>query len=196
MPSLPLPLRVSLVLLFTLPVVAQQAKPKFSVDDNFVQKQFGSTCDLIAGPQPLIGDLDGDGIDDLVVVAHCKNPVIDQAEDNFTIVDPYNAFFGYGDTRVTSQFASEDPKTRGIVLLVVHGAGADAWHADKPKSKFLIINLPFKQVTLRKLAVKKKTVMAIYAEESGADNTTSATFWDGKKYRYSPLGSGLDSPAQ
>jgi hypothetical protein len=186
-------LRFSLALfLFALPAFAQQAKSKFVVNDDFVQKQFGSTCQLIAGPQPLIGDLDSDGIDDLVVVAHCKNPVIDQTEDNFTIVDPYNAFFGYGDTRVTSQFASEDPKNRGLVLLVIHGEGPDAWHSDKPKAKFIIINLPFKQLALKKLAVKKKTVMAIYAEETGADNMTSATFWDGKKYRYAPLGAGLE----
>jgi hypothetical protein len=188
-----LKLRLSLLLLlFSLPAAAQQAKTTFLVDDNFVQKQFGSTCNLIAGSQPMIADLDGDGIDDFVITAHCKNPVIDQGDDNFIIIDPYNAYFGYGDPRVTSQFASEDPKTRGQVLLVIHGNGPDAWHADKPKAKFVIINLPFKQVTLRKLAIKKKTVVAIYAEESGAEETTSATFWDGRKYRYSPLGSGLE----
>jgi len=178
--------------LLALPAMAQQAKSAPKVDDALVQKQFGSTCKLIPGPQPLIGDLDGDGIDDLVVVAHCSNPVLDETDDNFTLIDPYNTFFGYGDTRVTSEFASEDPKTRGIVLLVIHGSGPDAWHADKPKAKFVIINLPFKDVQLKKLAVKKRTLLAIYAEETGADNMTSATFWDGKKYRYQPLAAGLD----
>ncbi len=156
------------------------------------RKQFGSTCKLIPGPKPLIGDLDGDGVEDLVVVAHCRNPVLDETEDNFTMIDPYNTFFGYGDTRITSQFASEDPKTRGLVLLIIHGLGPDAWHADKPKAKFVVINLPFKDVRLRKFEVKKKSVMAIFAEETSADNMTSATFWDGKKYRYEPLAAGLD----
>jgi hypothetical protein len=55
----------------------------------------------------------------------------------------------------------------------------------------VIINLPFKEVVV-KLTVKKKTVMAIYAEETGGDRMTSATFWDGKKYRYQPIGSSME----
>ena len=74
-------------------------------------------------------DLDGDGIEDLVVAARCTNPLADQAEDNFTVIDPYNRFYGYGNTKITTQFASEDPATRGLVLLVIHGAGAEAWRA-------------------------------------------------------------------
>jgi len=60
------------------------------------------------------------------------------------------------------------------------------------KAKFVIINLPFKQITVKKLTVKKKTVMAIYADETGGDRMTSATFWDGKKYRYQPIGSSME----
>jgi hypothetical protein len=182
------------VFLLALTSVAQQSQTKApapSVDDAFVQKQFGSTCKLVAGPQPLMADLDGDGIEDLVLVAHCTNPLLDQAEDNFQVVDPYNTFFGYGDTKITTQFASEDPLTRGLVLLVINGAGPEAWRAAAPKAKFVIINLPFKQVLVRKLMVKKKSVVAIYAEETGADGMTSAVFWDGKKYRYQPLGSSM-----
>jgi hypothetical protein len=77
------------------------------------------------------------------------------------------------------------------VLLVIHGAGDEAWRAAVPKAKFVIINLPFKQVAVKKLMVKKKPIMAIYAEETGGDRMTSATFWDGKKYRYQPIGSSL-----
>ncbi len=183
------------ILLVSFAAFAQQPKPKTqppAVDDDFVQKQFGATCKLMPGPQPLVADLDGDGVEDLVLAGHCTNPMLDQAEDNFTVIDPYNAFFGYSNTEITSQFASEDPLARGLVLLIIHGSGPDAWRAATPKAKFVIINLPFKQITVRKLAVKKKTVMAIYAEESGADKMTSATFWDGKKYRYEPLGSGME----
>jgi hypothetical protein len=180
---------------FTLSFIAlaQQTKPPATapVDDDFIQKQFGSTCKLMPGPPQLKADMDNDGIEDLVVAARCTNPLADQAEDNFVVVDPYNTFYGYGNTKITTQFASEDPAVRGLVLLVIHGSGPEAWRAATPKSKFVIINLPFKQIAVKKLIVKKKPIMAIYAEETGGDRMTSTTFWDGKKYRYQPLGSGM-----
>jgi hypothetical protein len=191
-------LRISRFLILGLALtsiaLAQQTPPPSTsaVDDDFIQKQFGSTCKLMPGPPQLKADLDGDGIEDLVVAGHCTNPLADQAEDNFTVIDPYNAFYGYGNTKITTQFASEDPVTRGLVLLVIHGAGPEAWRAAAPKAKFVIINLPFKQIAVKKLSVKKKTVMAIYAEETGGDRMTSATFWDGKKYRYQPIGSSME----
>ena len=191
-------LRISRFLILGLALtsiaLAQQTPPPSTsaVDDDFIQKQFGSTCKLMPGPPQLKADLDGDGIEDLIVAGHCTNPLADQAEDNFTVIDPYNAFYGYGNTKITTQFASEDPATRGLVLLVIHGVGPEAWRAAAPKAKFVIINLPFKQIAVKKLSVKKKTVMAIYAEETGGDRMTSATFWDGKKYRYQPIGSSME----
>jgi hypothetical protein len=189
-------LSIRLILVSIILSILATAQPAPSpstptVDDDFIQKQFGSTCKLMPGPPQLKADLDGDGIEDLVVAGHCTNPLADQADDNFTVIDPYNTFYGYGNTKITTQFASEDPAIQGLVLLVIHGAGPEAWRAATPKAKFVIINLPFKQVAVKKLTVKKKTVMAIYAEETGGDRMTSATFWDGKKYRYQPIGSGM-----
>jgi len=183
-----------IVLGVALPALAQQPpKPSSSAVDNaFVQKQFGSTCTLMEGPPQLKADMDGDGIEDLIVAARCTNALVDQAENNFAVIDPYNAFYGYGDTKITTQFASEDPATRGLVLLVIHGSGPETWRAATPKAKFVIINLPFKQIAVKKLTVKKKNVMAIYAEEAGGDRMTSATFWDGRKYRYQPIGSSME----
>jgi hypothetical protein len=193
----PLLISIRLILVsITLSILtmAQQAPPPSTstVDDEFIQKQFGSTCKLMPGPPQLKADLDGDGIEDLVVAGHCTNPLADQAENNFTVIDPYNQFYGYGNTKITTQFASEDPAARGLVLLIIHGAGPEAWRAATPKAKFVIINLPFKQIAVKKLSVKKKTVMAIYAEETGGDRMTSTTFWDGKKYRYQPMGSSME----
>jgi hypothetical protein len=188
-------IRLTLVsITLSILTLAQQAPPPSTstVDDDFIQKQFGSTCKLMPGPPQLKADLDGDGIEDLVVAGHCTNPLADQAENNFTVIDPYNQFYGYGNTKITTQFASEDPAARGLVLLIIHGAGPEAWRAATPKAKFVIINLPFKQIAVKKLSVKKKTVMAIYAEETGGDRMTSTTFWDGKKYRYQPMGSSME----
>ncbi len=57
----------------------------------------------------------------------------------------------------------------------------------------VIINLAVKTITVKKMKVnKKKTTTAIYVEEAGADEMTSAVFWDGKKYRYDPLGSSME----
>jgi hypothetical protein len=181
-----------IVLGFALSAMAQQPPAASAVDNDFIQKQFGSTCTLMAGPPQVKVDMDGDGIEDLVVAARCTNALVDQAESNFTVIDPYNSFYGYGNTKITTQFATEDPATRGLVLLVIHGAGPEAWRAAVPKAKFVIINLPFKQIAVKKLTVKKKTVMAIYAEETGGDRMTSATFWDGKRYRYQPIGSSME----
>jgi hypothetical protein len=162
-----------------------------SIDNDFVKKQFGSNCSLIS-LAPLIADLDGDGVDDIVIPAHCTNPMMDQAEDHYVVVDPYNSFFGYGNPVITSQFASEDPQRRGYSLLVIHGLGTDAWRSSTPKAKFLVVNLPFKQIYVKKLTVRKKEHMAIYVEETGGDAMSSVLVWDGKKYRYHPMGSTME----
>ncbi|HKS71697.1 MAG TPA: hypothetical protein VJQ82_00790 [Terriglobales bacterium] len=172
--------------------IAFAVQPSPSVDNDFVQKQFGSSCKLEPGFSPIAGDLDGDGIEDVVIPARCRKPMLDQAENNFRVVDPYYTFFGYGNPKITSEFASEDPVARGVVLLVIHGAGPEAWHSETPKAKFMIINFPYKTIAVKKMAVHKRTIMAIYAEETGADQMESALFWDGKKYRYTPLGSGME----
>jgi len=179
---------------FTLASTGQQPEAPHtatSVDDAFVHQQFGSNCSLI-GLSPVSGDLDGDSVEDVVIPARCTSPMQDQAEDSYQVIDPFNAFFGYGNPAITTQFSTEDPQRRGYSLLIIHGAGPDAWRSAKPKAKFMVVNLPFNQVIVKKLVVKKKTVMAIYVEESGAASIMSVLFWDGKKYRYQPMGSSLE----
>ena len=171
---------------------SHEAAAEPAVDNDFVQKQFGSSCKVIPGPTTLTADLNDDGVEDAVIVARCTNPMVDQADNNYRVVDPFNSFFGYGDPKVTTEFASEDPQQRGMSLLVIHGAGPEAWRAAAPQAKFMIINLPFKQVALKKLKLRKREVLAIYVEESGGSGTVSAVFWDGKKYKYQPMGSNLE----
>jgi|SRR5271168_2387274 len=182
---------VVLLLVFAAGMATAQSNPP-AIDNAFVQKQFGTSCELLSGQPPIVADLDGDGVDDVVIPAHCKNPMMDQSEYDFLAIDPYDTFFGYGNTKITSGFGSDDPDRKGIVLLVIHGQGKDAWRSEKPKAKFLIINFPYKEVSVKKMKMKKKNIVAIYAVETGADAMNSAVFWDGKKYRYTPLGSSME----
>lgn len=175
------------------PPPAPAKSPKPAVTDEYVHKQFGDKCSLIAGPQQFVGDLDGDGIDDLVVVARCTNPMQDRDELNFVVADPYDTFMGFGDVRVTSTFASDVPERRGVSLLIVHGAEKGGWQAENPKAKFVLINLPFKTLTVKRLATKKRTVLGVFMEEQGeGESTSSVIYWDGKKYKYMQLGATLE----
>jgi hypothetical protein len=168
-------------------------KAASEVSQEFVQNQFGDTCKLVPDARPLKADLDGDGVEDIVIIARCTNPLADKEQFSFKVIDPYNAYFGYGDPKVTTQFASEYPDTRGLSLLIIHGVGAEAWRNDPPKSKFLVINWPFKQLALKKMKLRKKSIIAIYAEEAHeGQGAVSAIYWDGKKYKYQPLGMTLD----
>jgi hypothetical protein len=161
------------------------------VDNAFVQKEFGTNCSL--GDLPALkADFDGDGVEDIVIPAHCTSPMMDQAEENYKVIDPYNSFFGYGNPKITTQFSTEDPERRAFSLLIIHGAGADAWHSAAPKAKFMIVNLPYKSIYAKKLIVRKKEHIGIYVNETGGDSLISVVFWDGRKYRYEPMGSNME----
>jgi len=175
-------------------LIAQQtpaSPPAAPVDDAFIHQQFGSNCSLIGLP-PVTGDLDGDSVEDVVIPARCTSPMQDQTENSYVVIDPMFAFFGYGNPAITTQFSTEDPQRRGYSLLIIHGAGPDAWRSATPKAKFLVVNLPFNHVIIKKITVKKKTRMAIYVQETGGDALMSVLFWDGKRYKYVPLGSSME----
>ena len=52
----------------------------------------------------------------------------------------------------------------------------------------MIVNLPYKTLSVRKMNLRKKTVEAIYIEEASDFGESSALFFDGKKFRYVPMG--------
>ena len=175
------------------PPPAHAKAPSPAVSNEFIHQQFGENCSLIAGPPQFVADLDDDGIEDLVVAAKCKNPMADKDEYSFVVADPYDSFLGFSDVKVTSTFASDEPERRGLSLLIIHGEEKDAWRAEKPKAKYLLINLPFKTLAVKRLALKKKTILGIYIEEHGeGEDTSSVVYWDGKKYKYQQLGSTLE----
>jgi hypothetical protein len=169
-----------------------------SIDDKFVHDHFGKEFTLMPEFPPMVADMNGDGIDDLVLAARTKSPMLDAGGFEYSVSDPYHSFYGFGDPKVTSAFTTDDPSRKSIVLLVIHGSGPEAWRAEKPKGKFVLINIPVQTVSVRRVKIGKKLLMAIGIEEYGADRTTSAILWAGnvKKntggYKYQPLGAAMD----
>jgi len=161
-----------------------------NVDEAFIHKQFGEEFSLVAISAPFMRDVDGDGIEDLVIVARSKKPMLDAAEHSYKVIDPFYDFYGYGDPKLTATFGSEELMEKNLVILVIHGSGTDAWHAETPKSKYVIINVPLKKATVRRLQLRKKQINAIFAEEADSSAGDSVIFWDGKNYKYQPIGTG------
>jgi hypothetical protein len=187
--------KASLLLAFMVAILisafGQGAPASRKVDNAFVQQQFGKEFTLVPEVGAVFGDLDGDGVEDVVIAARCKNPLLDQADHNYTVMDPYYDFFGYGDPKLTTTFSEPDPVRRGLVALIIHGAGPDGWRSATPKAKYVIVNLPYRTLSVRKMKLKKKTIEAVYVEEAGDTGDSSALFFDGKKFRYVPMGGSM-----
>ncbi|MGI9103924.1 MAG: hypothetical protein ACR2IF_15905 [Terriglobales bacterium] len=171
------------VLLFAVACAAQQP-PDFSVPDaqQICAKEFGAAFQLDPKFNAMVGDLDGDGRPDLILVALSKDPLVGEAEFNYRVIDPYDAYFGFGDPKVTLQFSATNIGPSRYVL-VIHD-----WKA--PKGKFVIINLPFDVLTVSRVLIKKKTLPSIHSYEAGG--LESNVYWDGKKYRWEPGYMGND----
>ena len=166
------------------------AGPDSATVEKVIRDQFGKGYKLLPGYAPLVADFDGDGTEDLAVAAKAVNPLLNAVEYHYTVIDPYHSFFGYGNPKVTMQFGTDDPRQEGHVILIVHGASEGAWHAAQPKSKFVVVNLPYNKLTLSHVLFHKKLVGAVAAEEP--DRVTSVIYWDGKKYKYEPMGADAD----
>src|SRR5581483_8763851 len=112
------------------------------------------------------GDVDGDGVEDAVIIATCKNPLADEAEFGYKVIDPFYSAHGFGDPKITTTFGSTDPSGANNVLLVIHGSGPEAWRSATPKAKFVAINLPFRTVMVGRVQRKKGTAPAIKLVET------------------------------
>src|ERR1700691_2872079 len=89
------------------PPPAHAQTPSPAITDEYVHKQFGDNCSVLPGYPQFTGDMDGGGVDDLGGVARCKNPMADRDEYSFQISDPYDAFIGFGDVKITAIFGSD-----------------------------------------------------------------------------------------
>ena len=163
----------------------QQAPAPLLDAQQICTKEFGEQFKLDPKFAPLTVDLDGDGQEDLVLVAGAKNPLSGEPDFHYRAIDPYDGYFGWGNVKETVQFSATNVGATRYVL-VVHN-----WRA--PKEKFVIINLPFDSLEVGRIAIKKKkkiTVNTIHAVELGG--LGSDVYWDGKKYRWEPSYIGQD----
>ncbi len=172
-------------LCLSLSVVAQQpvsqnAKPTATPSpyDQLVEKQFGADFTVDAHFNALRGDLDGDGTEDIAIIAKTKHPMGGMGGFNYKVSDPYDTYFGVGDPKITTTMGNFGDGS-GHCILIIHD-----WKAATPKAKWVIVNVPFKDVALGQVTVKKKTVAAVTAIEQGGMN--SFVFFDGHKYRWEP----------
>jgi len=157
---------------------------------KIIKNQFGPGYKALPGFAPLIADFDGDGVEDLAVAAKAVNPLLNAVEYHYTVIDPYHSFFGYGNPKVMMEFGADDPRQQGHVILILHGAKDGGWHAAEPKAKFVVVNLPYNKLSLSHVLLHKKPIGAVAAEEP--DRVSSLVYWNGKKYKYEPMGADAD----
>ena len=153
---------------------------------QLVAAQFGPDFKVDAHFEPIMGDMDGDGTEDIALIAKSKNPTGASGAHNYTVSDPYDGYFGYGNAKVMASF-STSPTGSSRCILIIHD-----WKAATPKSKWVVVNVPFEKISLGEVTLKKKrTVAAVTVIE--ADGLTAMVFFDGKKYKWEPNSYDPDS---
>jgi hypothetical protein len=156
---------------------------------KYIAREFGPGFVLAPNMPVLLGDLDGDGLEDAIFIVTGGNPMIGAGAFSYTVLDPYDGYWSFSDPTLNMHIGQTDPGPHYYVLV------AHDWRGEKAKAKFVFINLPFKQISLTpttlntsrfKRSKDKKIVAAIATIES--DGQTGAVFWDGRTYKFVQLG--------
>jgi hypothetical protein len=149
-----------------------------------VKQQFGDTFTIPAKfPTPVItADFDGDGVEDVAIVANSKDPLPDSYAFKYEVADPYHAYFGFGNPKLTSSFRADPEHSHH--LLVIFGNGKEAWHAATPKNKFVLINVPFDTLEVGRMLISKKKPPIFVIKALEAQVMDSAVWWEAKKKRW------------
>jgi hypothetical protein len=152
---------------------------------TLVKQQFGKTFALKPNfPTPLItADFDGDGVEDAAIVATSSEPFPDSFEFKYKVIDPYNAFFGLDNPAISAKFSAVDP-SRNHYLLVIFGSGHEGWRAAVPKAKFVMINVPFDEISVGRMLVKKDKPPIFTIRTREHELEESSVWWDAKKQKW------------
>jgi hypothetical protein len=153
--------------------------------EPLIKQQFGPTFTATTKMPRVIltADFDGDGVEDVVIAADSEDPMPDSFQYKYQVSDPYNAFFGFGDPQHTSSMAHFDPGHTHD-LLIIFGAGPDAWRSATPKAKFVLINVPFDTFEVGRLLIKKNKPPIFVIKVLEARLMESNVFYDIKKKRW------------
>jgi hypothetical protein len=149
-----------------------------------VKQQFGDTFTIPAKfpTSAITADFDGDGVEDIAIVANSKDPLPDSFAFKYEVADPYHAYFGFGNTKLTSTFRADPEHNHN--LLVIFGNGKEAWHAATPKGKFVLINVPFDTLEVGRMLISKKKPPIFVIKAQEAQIMDSAIWWEAKKKRW------------
>jgi hypothetical protein len=169
------------------PPAAASAAPPLADPAAYAARQFGPSFTVDPKVPPLFADLDGDGDEDLVLVATSPTPLLSQELFHFKAEDPYDAYFGTGDVKITSTFTLHFDGS-GRQILIVFGWRLPPEHNAKRTTKFVLINTPFETISIAiaKMRIKKKDIQAM--ETVDRTSTHALVFWDGKRWRWSAQG--------
>ncbi len=153
---------------------------------SLIDAQFGAGFRIDPKFAAQTGDFDGDGEQDIAIVAIGGKPLGGESGYNYKVQDPYNGYFGWGDPKITSQFGSVDggPARR---ILIIH-----SWQKPTPKAKYVLINLPFETWDTTKKVLKKRTISVLEIQETSGMGAILA--FDGKKYRWEPGDADMSLP--
>ena len=77
-------LLASVVAVLFTSLAAAETAPK--IDNAFVQAAFGKDFTIVQEVGGMVGDMDGDGVEDAVIAARCKNPLLDEAEHSYAVI--------------------------------------------------------------------------------------------------------------
>jgi len=146
--------------------------------ESLVEKQFGP--DFKVDPQfpPIYADFDADGREDIAIVGFSKHPLGGSAGFKYTVIDPYDGYFGIGDPKITTNLAGFSDGSKHCILFI------HDWKGETPKSKWVIVNVPFTKIAQGLVTLKKRSVPAVATVET--DGLSSLVFFDGKRYRWEP----------